>query len=66
MNKNNNYKAKTTLNLVGIKLLKVKNGNTRTRCEYVQSNNKESRTTPWHRPTVFIVNFEHVIAGWEG
>ena len=23
-------------------------------------NNKDTRTTPWRRPGVFIVNFEHI------
>ena len=27
-------------------------------------NNKDTRTTPWPRSGVYIVNFEDVIAGW--
>ena len=28
-------------------------------------NNKDTRTTPWCRSGIFIVNFEQVITGWE-
>ena len=46
---------------VGIYLLKVNNGNARTRCEMCS---KLTVYTPeqryWHRSGVFIVNFEHI------
>ena len=54
-------------NPLGICLLKVKNKNTRTRCEIrfgVSIVNSEHIFTPYY--CVSIVNFEHVIAGWEG
>ena len=54
-------------NPVGICLLKVKNWNTRTRCEIrfgVSIVNFEHIFTPCY--SVSIANFEHVIAGWEG
>ena len=48
-----------------IQLFKVHNGKTRTMCEI---SSKLTVKTPerrhWHRSGVFIVNFEHVIAGW--
>ena len=51
---------------VGICLLKVNNRNPRTRCEICS---KLTIATPerrhWRRSSVSIVNFEHVIAGWD-
>ena len=56
----------------GIYLLKVNNRKTRTRCEiFSKLTIKTSERRQWHMWTyftpgssVFIVNFEHVIAGW--
>ena len=54
----NNYPA-------GIYLLKVKNRNTRTRCEICSKLTiKLPERRQWRRSGIFIVNFEHVIAGW--
>ena len=39
----------------GIYLLKVNNRNSRTRCEICSK-----LTIKWRRPSVFIVNFEHI------
>ena len=53
-------------NPVGIYMLKVNNGNTRTRCEICS---KLTIKTPerrhWRRFGVFIVNFEQVNVDWE-
>ena len=69
------------LNPAGIYLLKVNNRNTRTRCEICSKLTiKIPERRLWHRSGTFIVNFEHishlvlvflllnfehVIAGWE-
>ena len=51
---------------VGFYLLKVNNRSTQTRCEICS---KLTIKTPgrrqWRRFGVSIVNFDHVIAGWE-
>ena len=47
-------------------LLKVSNRNTRTRCGICSNITiKRPERRHWRRSDVFIVNFEHVIAGWE-
>ena len=47
-------------------MLKVNNRNTRTRCEICSKlTTKTLEGRQWRRSGVFIVNFEHVIAGWE-
>ena len=51
-----------TLNPVDIYLLKVNNRNNRTRSEICP---KLTLTYFTHCSSVFIVNFEHVNAGWE-
>ena len=47
---------------VGIYLLQVNNRNTRTRCEICS---KLTIKTPLFYSIVSVVNFEHVIAGWD-
>ena len=51
---------------VGIYMFKVNNRNTRSKCEICS---KLTMKTPerghWRRSGVFIVNFEHVIDGWD-
>ena len=50
----------------GIYLLKVNDRNTRISCEiYSKLTIKTPDRRQWRRSGVFIVNFEHVIAGWE-
>ena len=45
----------------GIYLLKVNNGNTRTRCEICSKLTiKTPERRQWRRSGVFIVNFEHI------
>ena len=45
----------------GIYLLKLKNRNTRTRCEICSKLTiKTPERRQWRRPGVFIVNFEHI------
>ena len=45
--------------------LKVNNWNTRTSCEICSKLTiKTSEWRQWRRSGIFIVNFEHVIAGW--
>ena len=47
--------------LAGIYLLKVNNKNTRTRCEKCSNlTMKTPELRQWHRPGVFIVNFEQI------
>ena len=57
--------ASRSLYPAGIYMFKVNNRNTRTSCEI---RSKLTIKTPeqrqWSRSGVFIVNFEHVIAGW--
>ena len=43
-----------------IDLLKVRKGTLGKGLKYVQSNNKNTRTTLWRRSGVFIVNFEDI------
>ena len=51
------------LNPAGICLLKVNNRKTRAKVwNMFKVNNNDTKTTP---SSVFIVNFEHVITGWE-
>ena len=51
----------------GIYLLKVNNRNSRTRCEIgSQLTIKIPKRRQWRRSDIFIVNFEHVIAGRAG
>ena len=51
------------LNPADIYLLKVNNRNTRAKAwNMFKVNNNDTKTTP---SCVFIVNFEHVITGWE-
>ena len=58
--------ANITTSPAGIYLLKVKNRNTRTMCEICwKLTIKTPEQRHWRRSGVFIVNFEHVIAGWE-
>ena len=46
---------------VGIYLLKVSNGNTRTRCEIcLKLTIKTPERRYWRRSDVFTVNFEHI------
>ena len=50
---------------VGIYLLKVNNRNTRARCEICSKLTiKTPERRQWPCSSDFIVNFEHVIAGW--
>ena len=47
-------------------MFKVNNRNSRTRCEiFSKLTIKKPERRHWCRFGVFIVNFEHVIAGWE-
>ena len=48
------------LNPVGISLLKVNNGNTRTRCDICSKLTIKTEQCHWRRSDVFIVNFEHI------
>ena len=51
----------------GIYLLKVNNRNTGKRCEICSKLTiKIPEQRQWPRSDIFIVNFEHVIAGWVG
>ena len=73
-NKNNRFMckmlgrmcSKLTIKPAGIYLLKVNNKNTRTRCDiYSKLTIKTPERRQWLRSGVLIVNFAHVIAGWE-
>ena len=62
-----NFKSWLVLHvlLAEIYLLKVNNRNTRTRCEICwKLTIKLPERRQWRRSGIFIVNFEHVIAGW--
>ena len=58
-----NVKLFVIQNLAGIYLLKVDNRITRTRCEIYSK--LTIKTLERHHWRVSIVNFEHVIAGWD-
>ena len=49
---------------VDIYLLKVNNRNTRLKCETCSKLTIKTPERHWRRSSVFIANFEHVIAGW--
>ena len=60
------YYHQPDINPAGIYLLNVNNRNIRKRCEICSNSTiKVPERRHWRRSCIFIVNFEHVIAGWE-